>query len=130
MKNYCIKASPLTTLLKKDAFQWNPKAQAAFESLKKSMTTTPVLALPNFNKPFVIDIDTLGIGVGTILMQNGHPMAYYSHCLPKESQIKSVYERELMPIILVVHKWRHYLTHMAFTIQTDQFNLKYLLCQK
>jgi len=55
VKNYGILAHPLTQLLKKKMFQWSPTAQQAFDHLKQAMSTTPVLALPNFSQPFTVE---------------------------------------------------------------------------
>lgn len=63
----------MASLLKKDAFSWSPEAQNAFEKLKLAMTSAPVLTLPNFSKPFVIETDASSQGIGTVMMQDGHP---------------------------------------------------------
>src|SRR6185312_10314444 len=55
--NYGVIASPLTALLKREAFQWTAAATAAFEALKHALTTAPVLQLPDFEKAFVVDCD-------------------------------------------------------------------------
>jgi hypothetical protein len=55
VKNYGKITTPLTTLLKKNSFTWTPAATQAFQTLKTTMCTTPVLALPDFTKTFVLE---------------------------------------------------------------------------
>ena len=78
IRNYGSIAAPLTKLLKKDAFHWNVEADEAFQNLKKVMTQAPVLSLPKFSKQFMIEVDTSGKGLGTVLMQERQPMAFYN----------------------------------------------------
>ena len=70
IQGYGSIAGPLTQLLIKDAFEWIDLAKNGFPTLKQAMTTCPVLALPYFNKPFVMECDASGAGIVAILMQD------------------------------------------------------------
>jgi hypothetical protein len=68
----------LTDLLKKDNFGWTELAMTSFQQLKQVLSTAPVLQLPDFNKPFVVEYDASSTGFGAVLHQWNGPIAYFS----------------------------------------------------
>ncbi|XP_028753579.1 uncharacterized protein LOC114713158 [Neltuma alba] len=71
IQGYAQIAGPLTKLLTKDGFRWNDEAHLAFETLKEAIVHDPVLTLPDFSKPFVLEIDASRVGIGAMLSQEG-----------------------------------------------------------
>ncbi|XP_024032893.1 uncharacterized protein LOC112095340 [Morus notabilis] len=130
VKNYGAIARPLTELLKKGEFTWSKEAHRAFQELKRRMTETLILALPDFKDTFEVDTDASGAGIGAVLLQQGRPVAYYSKGLSPRTMAKSVYERELMALVLAIQKWRVYLLGRKFVVHTDQKSLRFLLEQR
>nr|GEY39442.1 putative mitochondrial protein [Tanacetum cinerariifolium] len=92
--------------------------------------TAPVLALPDFQKEFTVETDACETGIGAILQQGGHPIAYLSKALSVKHQACSTYEKEFLVVMLALEKWRGYLIDRHFKIKTDHFSLKYLLYQR
>ena len=116
-------------LVKTDAFQWSAAADLAFQQLKQALTNTPTLALPDFTKPFVVETDASSTGVGAVLSQQGHPIAYFSKLLSTKLSRASAYVRELYAITQAVARWRHYLLGQRFLIRTDHQSLRELMSQ-
>ena len=93
------------------------------------MASTPVLALPDFTKQFVIETDACASGIGAVLAQEGHPIAYYSKALGQQNHKLSIYEKEFLAIIMAIDKWRSYLSRGLFVIRTDHKSLCHLADQ-
>jgi RNase H-like domain found in reverse transcriptase/Reverse transcriptase (RNA-dependent DNA polymerase) len=130
IKGYGVITKPLIELLKKkNVFHWSKEAAASFTALKTVLSTAPVLAMPNFTQPFVLETDASDQGMGVVLMQEKRPIAYMSKALGTKNQALSTYEKELMALLAAVQKWRHYLQGKPFIIKTDHISLKHLLEQ-
>lgn len=130
IRGYRRISKPLIDLLKKDHFKWNDQATAAFEDLKGALTSAPVIALPDFSLSFVVETDTCDIGIRAVIMQSGQPIAYLSKGLSPQHQAMSVYDKELLALVMAVTKWGQYLIGRHFVVKTDQKALKFLLDQK
>ncbi|XP_042008927.1 uncharacterized protein LOC121757445 [Salvia splendens] len=126
---YAFIAAPLTDLLKKDGFGWSLAAEESFSALKEAMTKAPVLRLPDFGKLFCVETDASDSGIGAVLLQDDHPVAFYSKKLGPRRRVASTYHKELYAIVEAVQKWRQYLLGREFVIRSDQKSLKELLQQ-
>jgi len=84
-----------------------------------ALTRTPILALPNFQEPFTIEIDACHDGIGAVLMQQGQPIAYDSKALGEKHKALSIYEKEFLALIMAVERWRAYLQRQEFIIVSD-----------
>ncbi|GJQ99060.1 retrovirus-related pol polyprotein from transposon 17.6 [Tanacetum coccineum] len=104
IKDFASLSRSLTQLLKKNSFKWSEEAQSSFLALQAAMTQAPVLALPNFTKPFEVEIDASGIGIGAVLQQDGHPIAYLRKALAPKYQTFSTYKKEFLAVMLALEK--------------------------
>ena len=94
VKNYGINSMPLHDCLKKDSFQWSDAQIEAFTTLKNCLVTAPVMALPDLTLPFTFETDASGQGIGSVLMQQGRPIAYFSKTLGPRNAAMSTYDKE------------------------------------
>ena len=131
IRHYGLISKPLSDLLKKSSpFVWTSATEEAFQLLKTALTKAPVLAIPDFEKQFVLETDASDVGFGAVLMQEGHPIAYLSKPVCAKNQAMSTYEKECMAIIMAVDKWRSYLQNKEFIIRTDHKSLLHLADQR
>jgi hypothetical protein len=127
VKHFGIIARPLTDLLKKHSvFVWASDHEKAFQLLKTALVQAPVLVLPDFSKPFSIETDASDAGVGAVLMQDHHPIAYISKSFGPKLKGLSTYEKEFVAILLAMKHWKAYLQLGEFHIYSDQKSLSHL----
>ncbi|KAL6312286.1 hypothetical protein AAG906_017119 [Vitis piasezkii] len=101
MQRYCriLDFSASHQSSQKGPFGWHGEAETAFLALKQAMTTTPILAMPNFNDAFTIETDASGEGIGAVLSQQGKPVAYMSRALGVTKKSWSTYAKEMLAIV-------------------------------
>ena len=104
-------------------------AQQAFDKMKV-MSTFPVLALLDFSQPFILECDSSREGIGAVLMQNMHPIAFESRKLRGPELLYTIYDKKMLAIMHVLAKFMKYLVGAKFIVKTDHNSLKYFLEQK
>jgi hypothetical protein len=120
----------MTKLLEKEAkFKWSLQCEKAFLTLKKLLTTAPVLAQPDIEKPFDVYCDASDTGIGGVLMQDGRAIAYSSRQLRRYKEHYPTHDLELLVVVHTLKVWRHYLLGNIVHIYTDHKSLKYLFTQ-
>ena len=119
-KNFAVVAEPLIQLLqKKQMFNWKEDQQAVFDKVKRLLTTAPVLAMPDFQKPFLIHVDASDLGLGAVLMQESaekleHPIGYLSHKFNSSQRNYSTSEKEALALILALQHLSFMLCQLSF----------------
>jgi hypothetical protein len=120
----------MTKLLQKDAkFVWSSACEEAFQALKKFLTSAPVLAQPDIEKPFDVYCDASRTGLGCVLMQEGRVIAYASRQLKKHEVNYPTHDLELTAVVHALKIWRHYLLGNKVHIFTDHKSLRYIFTQ-
>jgi hypothetical protein len=128
--NFSKIAKPMTKLLEKEAkFKWSLQCEEAFLTLKKLLTTAPVLAQPDIEKSFDVYCDASGTGIGGVLMQEGRAIAYALRQLRRHEEHYPTHDLELLAVVHTLKVWRHYLLGNLVHIYTDHKSLKYLFTQ-
>jgi hypothetical protein len=129
-KGFSQLCAPLTDLTNKGSFKWSEDAQFTFGKMEKVMSMCPVLALPYFGQPFTLECDASEEGIGAILMQNRHPLAYENQKLRGPELLYRIYDKEMLAIMHALAKFRQYLIGAWIVVKSDHNSLKYLLEQK
>src|SRR4051812_33265553 len=106
VENFYKVAKPLTELLKKDKkFDWTPKCEESFQELKRRLTSAPILAPPDTKRDFKIYCDAPRQGLGCILMQDRHVVAYASCELRPHEENYPTHDLELVVVVHALNTW-------------------------
>ncbi len=139
IKNYSKLAQPLTSLLRKETknpFPLSPEALEAFEFLKTSFTTAPILAMFDPTRQCIMECDASDFAIAGVLSQKDendvlHPIAFYSRKLNPAELNYEIHDKELLAIVQSIQHWRHYLEGaQEFLVFTDHKNLEYFMSTK
>lgn len=110
VKDFSKIMAPITDITKGNkAFKWTDNAKLAFEKMKVVMCCTPVLKLPEFDKPFEVHTDACILGLGGVLIQEGRPVAYESKKFSEAQQRWTTHEQEMYAVVYCLGRWSHYI---------------------
>ena len=132
VQDFAAMAKPLHRLTERNAqFRWTTECQRAFDKLKSCLVSAPILAFPDFTRPFILDTDASDMGIGAVLSQihddgSEHVVSYASRVLSKPERNYCVTRRELLAVVTFVQHFRPYLLGREFTLRTDHGALKWL----
>jgi ribonuclease HI len=130
IKDFSKIAKPMTRLLEKNKnIDWTDECQVSIEELKKRLTSTPVLTLPDITKKFDIYCDASRQGLGCVLMQEGQVVCYACRQLRKHEENYPTHDLELAAVVHALKIWRHYLIGHRCEIYSDHKSLKYIFTQ-
>jgi hypothetical protein len=130
IKDFSKIVMPMTKLLEKNkTFEWTAECQANFEELRKRLTSTPVLVLPDLTKKYDIYCDASHQGLVCVLMQEGQVVCYASRQLRKHEENYPTHNLELATMVHALKIWRHYLIGHHCEIYNDHKSVKYIFTQ-
>ena len=111
---------PLQNLTRKDVpWNWSSTQQNAFEKIKEMVTNTPVLAYYNVNEELTVENDASEYGLGSVLLQEGKPVAYASRTLSQCERNYAQIEKEMLAITFGLEKFHTYTYGRQVTVVTD-----------
>ena len=132
-RNFSSVAAPLTSLTSpKVEFRWTDECQASFEAIKLFLCNNPVLKSPDFNRPFILQIDACDSGAGGVLLQDNpdgvlHPVSYTSSKFKPHQRTYSTIEKEALSLVLALQKYECYLQGASeISVFTDHNPLVFL----
>lgn len=133
-KNFSVVVAPLTRLCSpKVPFVWDDECQRAFVSAKSVLCSAPVLAAPNFSRPFKLEVDASATGAGAVLLQDGegdvrHPVSYFSAKFKPHQLNYSTIEKETLALLLALQHFEVYVgsSSSPVIVYTDHNPLVFL----
>ena len=117
----------MTRLTRKEVkYEWNDSCERAFQELKRRLTSTPILIVPERGQGYIIYYDASKDGLECVLMQFGRMVTYGSQQLKNHERNYPTHDMELAAILFALKIWRNYLYGEQFEVFLDHKSLKYL----
>ena len=120
-KDILAMVAPLTALCGDAKFKWGEAQQIAFDQIKETLVSAPILAHPNFDAPFVVETDASNFAVGAVLLQADatgveRPVCFFSRKMQPAETNYLIYDKELLGIVAALEEWQHYLLYAQHQI--------------
>ena len=133
-RNFSVVVAPLTSLCSPAVpFVWTTACQRAFDSAKSLLCSAPVLAAPDFARPFQLEVDASAVGAGAVLLQEGesvvqHPVCYFSIKFKNHQLNYSTIEKETLAMLLALQHFEVYVgcSSTPVLVYTDHNPLVFL----
>ena len=124
-------ATPMMRLTWKEVkFDWDDRCEEAFQELKRRLTITPILIVPDRGQGYTVYCDASRAGLGCVLMQSGRVVAYGFCQLKNHEQNYPTQDMELVAVVFALKIWRHYLYDEEFKVYSNHKSLKYIFTQR
>lgn len=125
-------AAPLNELRKKGTkFKWTEAQEHSFKLLKEAIMSPTTLTMPDFSKPFILQTDASSLAIAAVLSQEvdgvRQPIGFVSRTLTAQERKSSIYELECLAVVFGTEKFRRFLEHAEFLLETDNQALSWLL---
>jgi len=138
IKDFSEHARPFDLTRNDSNFRWEQTKHNAFDKLKQSVTSAPVLVSPDSTKPFRIEADSSDFATGAVLSQisaeddKWHPVAFLSKSLNSVERNYEIHDKEMLAIVRALQEWRHFVegAEHQCEIWTDHKNLEYFMTAK
>ncbi|KAI3819778.1 hypothetical protein L1987_13628 [Smallanthus sonchifolius] len=131
ISNFSKIVVPLSALTHKGkTYEWGPKQEEVFQTLKQKLCNAPILTLPDGSDDLVVYCDASNQGLGCVLMQRGKVIAYASRQLKIHEKNYTTHDIELGAVVFALKIWRHYLYGTKCVVFTDHESLQHIFNQK
>ena len=130
IEDFSLLAAPMTRLTRKEVrFEWSDLCEKAFQTLKRRLTSAPILIVLEMGQRYTVFCDASKDGLGCIFLKSGRVVAYGSRQLKNHEQNYPTHDMDLATVVFALEIWRHYLYGEQFEVFSNHKSLKYIFMQ-